>query len=44
MELQLSEIPESLGKKCCFTVTGTSVFKRIIIEEWEEKEDLHHYY
>lgn len=44
MGLQLSETPESLSKNWCFTVTGASVFKRMILEEWEEKEDLHHYY
>lgn len=43
MELQLSETPESLGKNHCFTLTGASVFKRMIMEEWKEK-DLYHYY
>lgn len=38
------KLQKSLGKNRCFTVTSASVFKRMIMEEWEEKEDLHHYY
>lgn len=37
MELQLSETSESLGESHCFIVTGASVFKRIIMEEWEQE-------